>query len=445
MYWGMPAVTARDRLARWPALDPSKVLLSPLEAAERIGLDPLPPPAQVRLNSFDGRPVYRFGAGGPDGDGGRIVYADTGEEQAGAASILMRQRAVTAWTGRPARDAVVESVTEPDQWTVGNRLRTLRPLWRYSWPNGEDVYIGESGEVLLHTTRLSRFQAYISAVPHWLYFTPLRANQPFWIRFATYTAMVGTVGAIIGVVLGVWLYSPSKKKYRHAGVPSSIPYKGQKRWHTILGLIFGVATVTWTLSGSLAFFPFPASARAGAGAARTGAGAGAGTSPRAGTAGDGAGAARAPRRRRRVGRRSTGTGRARGLRAAPPAGSARHADRSGREGARADLVRRAAALCGEPRQRRGRDPPLHRSEDGHAPRHLQASQLGAPLLLQRSPLAQLPVVVQPPSAVGHRGDRVHGGWDGAMRDGAHARVAGGWQEAAAARPASQERREPFEA
>src|SRR5688500_17763060 len=42
---------------------------------------------------------------------------------------------------------------------------------------------------------------------------------------------------------------------------SRFPYRGQNRWHTMLGLIFGLATITWTLSGSLAFLPFPAPAR----------------------------------------------------------------------------------------------------------------------------------------------------------------------------------------
>lgn len=65
------------------------------------------------------------------------MYADTGEEQADDASEAMRVRAVAAWTGRPVTDARVESVTEPDQWTVGNQLRNTRPLWKYSYPGGE--------------------------------------------------------------------------------------------------------------------------------------------------------------------------------------------------------------------------------------------------------------------------------------------------------------------
>jgi hypothetical protein len=111
--------------------------------------------------------------------------------------------------------------------------------------------------VLQYTTRASRLAAWVSAIPHWLYFTSLRQHQPIWIRFATYSAMVGTGVAIIGVILGLWMYSPLGRKYRYAGQPSSVPYRGQKRWHTILGLVFGVATITWVFSGSLAFLPFP--------------------------------------------------------------------------------------------------------------------------------------------------------------------------------------------
>jgi hypothetical protein len=52
------------------------------------------------------------------------------------------------------------------------------------------------------------------------------------------------------------MYSP-RQRYRNAGVPTSIPYRGWKRWHTIIGLFFGVVTVTWTFSGLLSMGPFP--------------------------------------------------------------------------------------------------------------------------------------------------------------------------------------------
>src|SRR6185436_12882441 len=78
MYWGYPGVSAEYRLDRSPKLDPARIVLSPEEAAEKAGMQANP--GQIRLNSFDGRPVYRIG-GGRGGGGGRIIYADTGEEQ----------------------------------------------------------------------------------------------------------------------------------------------------------------------------------------------------------------------------------------------------------------------------------------------------------------------------------------------------------------------------
>src|SRR5262245_51978789 len=65
MYWGFPAVSAEDRLDRSPKLDPTKVVLSPEQAADKAGVQLNP--GQVRLSSFDGRPVYRFGGGGRGG------------------------------------------------------------------------------------------------------------------------------------------------------------------------------------------------------------------------------------------------------------------------------------------------------------------------------------------------------------------------------------------
>ena len=107
-----------------------------------------------------------------------------------------------------------------------------------------------------YTTFGTRFAAHVSAIPHWVYYTPLRKNQRAWVRFVVWTSGIGTISAIIGIIIGAWMYSP-KRKYRLAGKPTGIPYRGQKRWHTILGLIFGIATATWTFSGLLSMDPFP--------------------------------------------------------------------------------------------------------------------------------------------------------------------------------------------
>ena len=265
MYWDFPSVTPADRIERMPALTPASIVLSPAEAAARAGIES---PGDVRLNSFDGRPVYRFRATGGDA----IVYADTGEEQIDVPRE-MRDRAAARWSSQPIAAAAIGEVTDVDQWTVQSGLRNLRPLWKYSWPDGQQVYVaGTTGEVVQYTTTASRWGAYVGAIPHWLYFTPLRRHQAQWSAFVIWTSAVGTIAAILGIVVGVWMYSPAKR-YRHRGAATAIPYRGQKRLHMIFGLIFGVGAATWAFSGMLSMDPFPArSPRPAPGVARRGGG-----------------------------------------------------------------------------------------------------------------------------------------------------------------------------
>ena len=246
MYWGFPGVTERDRLARAPVLDPARITLSADAARATLGLEESP--GQVSLSSFDGRPVYTLA-------GGAMVYADDGT-MPGEVGDAMIDRAAAAWAGQPIDAATRTSVEEVDQWTVGG-LRAVRPLYKYAWPDGQQVYVnGHTAEVVQYTTTSSRFWAYLGAIPHWLYFTPLRKHQSQWFSFVVYSSLIGTVAALMGVVIAVWMYSP-RKRYRHSGAPTSIPYRGWKRWHAIAGLFFGIVTTTWAFSGLLSMGPFP--------------------------------------------------------------------------------------------------------------------------------------------------------------------------------------------
>ena len=259
MYCDFPSVRTADFLERSPALDASAIRLSPAEAWAKLNVDE--PVTGVRLNIFAGRPVYRFAAGGEI----KRVYADTGEKP-GLPSPETMRRVASNWTAQPIAQAAVEPVTEVDQWTIQGGLRNLRPLWKYSWPNGEQVYVsGRNGDVVQYTTRASRWGAYFGPIPHWLYFTPLRRHQQAWSRLVIWTSGAAVFAALMGIVIGLLRYSPAKR-YQFAGTPASIPYVGQKRWHMILGLIFGVAAVSWAFSGMLSMDPFPALASDGGGA-----------------------------------------------------------------------------------------------------------------------------------------------------------------------------------
>jgi hypothetical protein len=151
----------------------------------------------------------------------------------------------------------VEENTAEDQWTVSEKFEDLRPMRKYSWPNGEQVYVSTvTGGVEQYTTRASRMGAYFGAIPHWLYFTPLRKRASVWARIVIWASGLGTIAALFGITIGISVYSRSKR-YSHEGAPSSLPYTGQKRWHSILGLIFGLLACSWAFSGMLSMDPFP--------------------------------------------------------------------------------------------------------------------------------------------------------------------------------------------
>jgi hypothetical protein len=251
MYWTYPGVGNEERLARAPALDPTQIELSAGEAFELI--QPAEAPARVHLQSVDGRPAYRFYWGKDH----LTVFADTGESLFDV-TPEMALRIASQWSRQPPASARFEGrITKPDQWTVSGAFRAHRPMYKYSWPDGQEVYVSPyTAEVVQHTTRGSRIGAYFGAIPHWLYFTPLRANQPLWSDVVIWSSGIGTVMSALGLVIGLWLYSPSKR-FRFPDGPRSVPYSGQKRWHTILGLFFGLVTCTWAFSGMMSMSPFP--------------------------------------------------------------------------------------------------------------------------------------------------------------------------------------------
>lgn len=192
MYWDYPEVTRADRLARGAELDGARIRISPEDAFSR--LQSSEPPDRVRLNMFDGRPVYRFDFRGDQA----MVDADDGERQSEfpPATTL---RIAAAWAGRPPEEAKEQDNLVEDQWTVSGEFQELRPIREYAWADGQEVYVSTvTGEVVQHTTRTSRLGAYIGPIPHWLYFTPLRRRAELWSSVVIWASGLATGIALLG-------------------------------------------------------------------------------------------------------------------------------------------------------------------------------------------------------------------------------------------------------
>ena len=211
MYWDYPMVSSADRLARAPALDPGAIHFSPRQAYASLQTDVRPD--GVELETLDGRPAYRFRFAGDEAR----VYADNGETQSDFPPDLTL-RIASSWTdfSRQLRGSRRRNCAAGDQWTVSGEFAALRPLRKYSWPDGEQVYGSTvTGDVVQYTTHASRWGAYLGAIPHWLYFTALRKRPSRWAAAVIWGSGLAALGALLQIVLGMWMYSPSQR-YRPA-------------------------------------------------------------------------------------------------------------------------------------------------------------------------------------------------------------------------------------
>ncbi|MGZ3367439.1 MAG: PepSY domain-containing protein [Caulobacteraceae bacterium] len=150
-------------------------------------------------------------------------------------------------TGQPQ----VLGLVAVDQWTLDGINRD-GPLYHFAFgdPARTELYVSRTtGHVAQETTRRTRVLAWLGAIPHWLYPTVLRQDPRVWSDVVVWTSIVGTFLTVIGLYIGVM-------KFRRYKSGRWSPYRGWFYWHHITGLVFGVLTLTWVMSGLFTMNPF---------------------------------------------------------------------------------------------------------------------------------------------------------------------------------------------
>lgn len=237
-----PELSPRERFAGLQPLDVSRCCVAVASAFSSTGL--AEPPRQVRMTMVGGRPAFHFH---PE-DGAVIsVFADTGEPIGAVNDKLAVEIANKfAPNNRPSHGAFEDY----DQWTVPNQWNAYRPFHRIKMNDaaGTELYVsGNSGEVVRDTSRQERGWNWVGSVAHWIYPTQLRKYPMRWDRVVWWLSLVGIVGAVTGIVLGVWRL---RFKISTASQKRS-PYRGWMYWHHLLGLGCMVFVLTWIVSGWL--------------------------------------------------------------------------------------------------------------------------------------------------------------------------------------------------
>jgi len=237
MYVAYPETTAQERLAGLEPIDMTQccAALPELDGVNRAAVEML-----------DGRPVLQastdFGSMTIDLTTGVSPMIDADMAQRVAATHIARSTGASpAWNVRE---------TAQDQWTVSSEFAAHAPLYKAEARDaaGTTLYVsGATGQVVQDTTRAERFWNWLGAVPHWLYFKQLRENGQLWTQLVIYASLLGTFLTAIGLYIGVIRIRAGKRWS---------PYRGMDWWHHVTGLVFGVLTLTWVVSGLFSMNPW---------------------------------------------------------------------------------------------------------------------------------------------------------------------------------------------
>ena len=151
----------------------------------------------------------------------------------------------------------VDTLYEREQWILFSRYDNVMPIYKFYLDDKEktELFIsGKTGEVQQLTTRSGRFWAWVGAIPHKLYIPLLRKETEVWQNTISIISGICLLAAISGWILGICLWI---KRFKRKKVWEN-PYK--KKWyrlHFLFGIIFGVFTIGWALSGIFAMQKVP--------------------------------------------------------------------------------------------------------------------------------------------------------------------------------------------
>jgi hypothetical protein len=250
MYYGHPQITTGERLLRLQPLNFATATVTPAEAAAKAGIKPY----RVRLSMYKGRPVYRLTR--VSIGNWTAVYADTGEvlrpmgpEQA----LEWMKQFVPESASTITYDAYLQS---PDEFTRIPTLAGFAPLHRIALndPADTEYYVSEkSNDIVQKTDRRSRMLAFSGYILHNLFFFRQRA---WWTSFLDFLAWTAMLMVATGAAVGIWRVA-LKPRFRHKGVVSYTPYSGWMKWHHYAGLLFGLFSISWILSGMIPISTFP--------------------------------------------------------------------------------------------------------------------------------------------------------------------------------------------
>lgn len=206
-------------------------------------------PLSMSLTRKYGRDCYKVTVG----DSAVELFADS-FQPVPAFSDSLRAVVLAQWCDAPV--VRVDTLSDIDQWIPFGRWAERMPVYKYYFddPDSHQLYMTREGDVIQFTSSSDRRMAWIGAIPHWIYFTSLRRHQELWTDFVIWSALLGCVMCVAGIVVAIMVWWRQRRVNGLWHCPYRKPWW---RWHFILGLLFGWCAVTFAFSGYMSMADMP--------------------------------------------------------------------------------------------------------------------------------------------------------------------------------------------
>lgn len=144
----------------------------------------------------------------------------------------------------------VDTLHDIDKWTPFNNLMVHLPLYKIVGDDDSFTYVSsQTGEVVQRNTLSGRRWAWIGALPHYVYITPVRRDAALWRKVVVWMSGLSTLSVIMGLVIAV-RFLMRQRKFR-------LFKKRTWQWHYSWGLCFGLFMLAFIFSGMMSLADIP--------------------------------------------------------------------------------------------------------------------------------------------------------------------------------------------
>lgn len=146
--------------------------------------------------------------------------------------------------------ARIDTLQDIDKWIPFDRMTVHLPIYRITGEDDSYTYVSsQTGQVLQHNTAVGRYWAWIGALPHYVYITPIRRDGELWRKVVIWMSGLSTLSVMAGLVIAI-RFVVRKRTLK-------VFKRRSWRWHYVSGLFFGLFMLAFIFSGMMSLAKIP--------------------------------------------------------------------------------------------------------------------------------------------------------------------------------------------